>query len=844
MHGQSEENVQPTADDPSATSLRAQETAALQAMADAAELRELRAREEAWIAERRALEQSIAEMRASTSWRLTAPVRGLRAMANRGRAAVARIVRRPGRPEHVRPAIASALASTATTAAEAAADVVFDVIFVIGCWEGESKRYRVYNVAAALSERGFKVQVIGDADCPDILVKNWRARAAVFFRTPYRSEFKIAEVLEHLRARGARIVFDVDDLVFQPSLVTEIHGVSKLSAEDKELYLDGVLRYRRLLKLCDLVTVTTEPLARAVESLGAPARIVPNSVNREQIAASETIMAARRPSDRLTIGYFSGSRTHERDFAQAAPALLQLMRERDDFDLLVVGYLDLGEEWAPFRRRIRRRDFMPPLEMLSVLGECDINIAPLETGDRFCEAKSELKYFEAALVETPSVVSPTEPFRQAIEEGVTGFLAETPEAWKDALSRLLDDRELRQSIGRAARASALRAFGVETLADAAEAALFGDLPPARAPWGLGPPPIGPDRLRIDWIVPQLLIGGGGHRNIIRAAHYLQTFGHDVSLQFLSADGEVDELAYLVGRHFYPFEGEVRRYDGRFRRSDVILATHWTTVAPALEGRAHTGEVMYFVQDFEPLFYPMGSDHVLAENTYRQGLYCICSGPWCENLLKADYGLEADHFRFPVNREVYRPRPRTEKDLNLVFFAKPEMPRRCFEIGAMALAFLHRMRPDVKITLFGSRELRHQTLDFPAAVLEIVPTIQDLADLYANADLGLVFSTTNPSLVPYEMMASGCPVLDLDLPGAETNYDNRRDIAFLADPSPLAMAEQIAALLDRPAELADRRAKGVAFVAGFPTELEMAKRVEELIVGRVKRDAAPKARARS
>lgn len=786
------------------------------AMAD--EVRRLRAQEAAWMAEREALERTLADMHASTSWRLTAPIRSVRLAADRA----AMLLRR--RP-----------AARAKPPARASGDT-FDVIFVIGCWEGESKRYRVHNVAAALSERGFRVHIIGDDQWADIVEKGWRARVVVFFRAPYPSASGFADVLRALRDQGARIVFDVDDLVFQPALVKQIHGVAKLSAADRELYLDGVLRYRRLLKLCDMATVTTAPLARAVETLGVPAHVVPNSINREQIAASEAIIAAKAATPRLKIGYFSGSSTHERDFAEAAPALMQLMRERDDFDLLIVGVLDLGEEWTPFMRRVRRRALLPPLDMLAELGACDINIAPLETGDPFCEAKSELKFFEAALVQTPSVVSPTEPFRHAIEPGVTGFLATTTEEWRKALGRLMDDAELRTSMGRRARTAALEAFGVEALAASVEKALFGEAPtPARPP--PRPVPKGPEHLRIDWLVPNLLIGGGGHRNIIRAAHYLQMFGHDVAMHFMGTDKDDGELEYLVCRHFYPFEGEIRRYDGRLRQSDVILATHWTTVGAALDARAQTGEVMYFVQDFEPLFYPMGSDHVLAENTYRQGLYCICSGPWCEHRLKADYGSEADHFRFPVDRDVYQPRPRRSRGPTIAFFAKPEMPRRCFEIGAMALSRLHRMRPDVKIVLYGSRQLRRQLLDFRATVLEVVPTIEDLAQLYSDADLGMVFSTTNPSLVPYEMMASGCPVLDLDLPGADANYDNRRDIAFLADPSPSVMAQQISQLLDNTDELADRRTKGLEFVAGFPTEIEMAKRVEDLIVRRVRARAA-------
>ena len=39
----------------------------------------------------------------------------------------------------------------------------------------------------------------------------------------------------------------------------------------------------------------------------------------------------------------------------------------------------------------------------------DINLAPLEVGNPFCEAKSQLKFFEAGLVNCTTIASPTGP---------------------------------------------------------------------------------------------------------------------------------------------------------------------------------------------------------------------------------------------------------------------------------------------------------------------------------------------------------------------------------------------------------------------------------------------------
>ena len=115
---------------------------------------------------------------------------------------------------------------------------------------------------------------------------------------------------------------------------------------------------------------------------------------------------------------------------------------------------------------------------------------------------------------------------------------------------------------------------------------------------------------------------------------------------------------------------------------------------------------------------------------------------------------------------------------------------------------------------------------------MLPTIRDLADLYRSSRAGIVFSTTNPSLVPYEMMACGLPVVDLGRPGNEQNYNDRFDIARLVNPDPPIMATEIAALLDNEAELRERSRKGLEFVRSFPSEEEVGSRVEALILQRV------------
>jgi hypothetical protein len=82
---------------------------------------------------------------------------------------------------------------------------------------------------------------------------------------------------------------------------------------------------------------------------------------------------------------------------------------------------------------------------LKRLAESDISIAPLED-NVFNDAKSNIKYLEAASIRLPSVCSPSSAMRTAIQDGDTGFLAPDSATWERALLALVDDEALRATM--------------------------------------------------------------------------------------------------------------------------------------------------------------------------------------------------------------------------------------------------------------------------------------------------------------------------------------------------------------------------------------------------------------
>ena len=192
--------------------------------------------------------------------------------------------------------------------------------------------------------------------------------------------------------------------------------------------------------------------------------VLRNGLSAAMLAAAFEARGNPQPSagdGRLRIGFASGTPTHHRDFATIAPALADLLAQRSDVDLIIVGHFDMASapELAPHGARIEVRPAVSLLELHAEVARFDINLAPLETDNPFCEAKSPIRCTTAALVGVPSVVAATAPLVAAVVDGETGLVARSTEDWTTMITRLLDDPGCRTALGEAARVDAIARFG-------------------------------------------------------------------------------------------------------------------------------------------------------------------------------------------------------------------------------------------------------------------------------------------------------------------------------------------------------------------------------------------------
>jgi glycosyltransferase involved in cell wall biosynthesis len=322
-------------------------------------------------------------------------------------------------------------------------------------------RYRVLHQVEALQDLKVEAPVVPLERVAQSIDDLADADLLVLYRVAWSGD--IERLVTAASTRGTRVVYDTDDYVFDHAVANEryVDGLRFLRPDQLPEYRQGVTLYRQALLAADAAILSTQTLADAVARLGKPAYVLRNGFDQATLDLCRTLRQRPARSGPVRIGYASGTMTHQKDFGVAAPALARVLDRHPETRLVVIGTLALEEfpALAPFADRIERRPLVAHQDLPRELDRFDVNLAPLEIGNPYCEAKSNLKYYEAALLDIPSVASATQPFAEAIRSGDNGFLASSEAQWSEALEALVKDEGLRQTMGRRARAQAEAAYG-------------------------------------------------------------------------------------------------------------------------------------------------------------------------------------------------------------------------------------------------------------------------------------------------------------------------------------------------------------------------------------------------
>lgn len=345
--------------------------------------------------------------------------------------------------------------------------VLRSVAIVADLGLNQCRFYRVEQKRAQLETLGVESALFNFHSEIDAFIAGLDAFDAVIF---YRVTATpgVVEAIDATRAAGKPSFYEIDDLMFDATRFPDSFE-SYGGQITRALYATLIIapaELRAAMALCDFGIASTPALGREMAGvLGEGRVLVHHNALHDPHEALLRLKPAPSTGSRIKIFYGSGTQAHNEDFeALAAPALLRVLQEQPQVDLVILGYLTLPPGFAPFKARITRIDPIWDITLYwQVMATADINIAVLKPG-LIADCKSEIKWLEAALVGIPSIVTPTETYRGVIEEGRTGLFAIDPEQWHAALTRLVTQPELRRTIGRAARERVIRTYGRPAMA--------------------------------------------------------------------------------------------------------------------------------------------------------------------------------------------------------------------------------------------------------------------------------------------------------------------------------------------------------------------------------------------
>ena len=165
----------------------------------------------------------------------------------------------------------------------------------------------------------------------------------------------------------------------------------------------------------------------------ADVHIVHNTLDLDQ----EQWQQRKKPSKEVRFGYL-GALGHSRDVKEICYSFAGKQLYASDLG----GYpaiLGASHALSPL-----------PVDQYGKLYEYfDVSLVPLQ-GGTFNKCKSDLKIVEAGYTRTSVICSNVTPYREVIENGVTGLLCSTPRDWKNAIESMTKEkhRELAGNLGK------------------------------------------------------------------------------------------------------------------------------------------------------------------------------------------------------------------------------------------------------------------------------------------------------------------------------------------------------------------------------------------------------------
>lgn len=337
-------------------------------------------------------------------------------------------------------------------------------VLIIGDYHvGQCIRYRIAQKVEQLEQQGYEVITQNWTELSQKPEQIAHADIVIFYRTPAVPEVVKAIAKSHVF--GKVTFFEIDDMLFDTEYPAPLESYGgNVSFDGYQSLIESMALNRATATLCEYGIASTKSLQVELEKLVKTGQCLlhRNGLDSENIALTKRKIFS---SKTVNIFYGSGTLAHNSDFiVEALPAVTRIMEKYDHVNLMVVGHLTLPSELTErFPNRIKTYPKTKTIKAYwKYLNQATINIATLHD-DKLNGAKSELKWFEAAYLNVPSVVSATDNYRDVIRNGENGFMVSNDKEWFEALEKLVINQKLREKIATQARKEVVENYSIKAL---------------------------------------------------------------------------------------------------------------------------------------------------------------------------------------------------------------------------------------------------------------------------------------------------------------------------------------------------------------------------------------------
>lgn len=287
------------------------------------------------------------------------------------------------------------------------------------------------------------------------------------------SNWDSVSVLERMKKVGKRIIYDIDDDLFD---IPDDNPAAKGFGRSEQMAAVECM------KLADAVTVTTVPLQeRLTRLIGKAPVVVPNSIDVD--AGWQPTPLTGSPDGWKRI-FWQGSNTHDEDWEECFQAVCRVMQKRRDVRLVVLGFLPtlVKKDMAHGQHWTSRIEYLGPMDPEAYFRliknvRAEVGLAPLRAND-FNMAKSSIKWIENTMIGMPTIASDVRAYSDVITHGEDGFICSTEGDWMDCIELCLDDERARKTMIEKARRKVRNEFNIKNTVKTWRRLLIGDYPGA------------------------------------------------------------------------------------------------------------------------------------------------------------------------------------------------------------------------------------------------------------------------------------------------------------------------------------------------------------------------------